>query len=149
MRDFDRAYDRSGSCVDGARARCQCGHSVRRLFFRHGHLACRRCYKLAYASQQQDAITHKRLQASKLRLQLGGLPDITEPLPAKPKWIRRKRLTSALVIKSKRSRPKLQDASASQYQHRSSPITSDNPARSHHLTFHLRCAGEQLARGSA
>jgi len=65
---------------------CQCGHSVRRLFFRHGHLACRRCYKLAYASQQQDAITHKRLQASKLRIMLGGLPDIREPLPAKPKW---------------------------------------------------------------
>jgi hypothetical protein len=69
---------------------CQCGLGVRRLFFRHGHLACRHCYKLAYASQQQDAITRKRLQASKLRLQLGGLPDIREPLPAKPKWVRRK-----------------------------------------------------------
>ena len=69
---------------------CRCGRSIHRLFFRHGSLACKDCHKLAYASQQQDAITRKRLAASKLRLQLGGLPDIREPLPAKPKWIRRK-----------------------------------------------------------
>jgi hypothetical protein len=69
---------------------CQCGHGVRRLFFRHGHLACRHCYKLAYASEQRDRITRKRLAASKLRLQLGGLPDIREPMPSKPKWTRRR-----------------------------------------------------------
>ena len=46
---------------------CRCGRSIHRLFFRHGSLACKDCHKLAYASQQQDAITRKRLAASKLR----------------------------------------------------------------------------------
>jgi hypothetical protein len=31
-----------------------------------------------------------RSGAYKLRLQLGGLPDICEPMPSKPKWTRRK-----------------------------------------------------------
>lgn len=70
---------------------CQCGYGARRLFFKYGSLACRECHKLSYASQQQDVITRKRLSAAKLRLQLGGLPDINEPLPAKLKWKHRKR----------------------------------------------------------
>jgi hypothetical protein len=66
---------------------CQCGYSVRRLFFRYGHLACRQCHKAIYASQQRDSNGRKRLAASKLRLtQLGSLPDINEPFPPKPKW---------------------------------------------------------------
>ena len=66
---------------------CQCGYGVRRLFFRYGHLACRHCHRLAYASQQRDRNGRKRLAAAKLRLtQLGGWPDITEPLPPKAKW---------------------------------------------------------------
>jgi hypothetical protein len=69
---------------------CQCGYGVRRLFFRHGHLACKDCYGIQYASRQRDHNGRKRLAASKLRLTLGGLPDITEPLPAKPKWQRRR-----------------------------------------------------------
>ncbi len=69
---------------------CQCGYGTRRLFFRHGHLACKDCYGIQYASRQRDHNGRKRLAASKLRLQLGGLPDITEPLPAKPKWTRRR-----------------------------------------------------------
>jgi len=70
---------------------CECGYGARRLFFKYGSLACRECHKLSYASQQQDVITRKRLSAAKLRLQLGGLPDINEPLPAKLKWKHRKR----------------------------------------------------------
>jgi len=69
---------------------CQCGYGVRRLFLRHGHLACKHCHKAVYASQVCDHNTRKRLAASKLRLQLGGLPDINEPIPSKPKWTRRR-----------------------------------------------------------
>jgi len=36
-------------------------------------------------SQKQNTTTRKRLAASKLRLQLGGVPDINEPVPSKPK----------------------------------------------------------------
>jgi hypothetical protein len=42
-------------------------------------------------SQKQNTATRKRLAACKLRLKLGGLPDIREPLPPKAKWKHRKR----------------------------------------------------------
>jgi hypothetical protein len=65
---------------------CRCG--AIRLFARHGTYACRHCHRLAYASQKYNQVGRKRLQASKLRLQLGGFPDISEPVPSKPKWTR-------------------------------------------------------------
>jgi hypothetical protein len=48
-------------------------------------LACRHCHKLSYASRQLDSITRKRLAAAKLRLNLGGLPDINEAIAPKAK----------------------------------------------------------------
>jgi hypothetical protein len=69
---------------------CQCGRTVCRVYFRHQHLACRRCWRAVYASQKYDQNGRKRLKASKLRLDLGGLPDINEPFPPKPKWTRRR-----------------------------------------------------------
>ena len=67
-----------------------CGGGAIRLFGRYGSYACRFCHRAQYASQKQHAVARKRLQASKLRLQIGGWPDINEPMPAKPKWTRRK-----------------------------------------------------------
>jgi hypothetical protein len=68
-----------------------CGRGVIRLFFRYGTYACRHCHKALYASQKNNQIGRKRLAAAKLRLvELGGLPDINEPFPPKPKWTRRK-----------------------------------------------------------
>jgi hypothetical protein len=67
-----------------------CRGGARRLFFRGGHLACRHCHGMNYASQQRDRNGRKRLGASKLRLKLGGLPDINEPIALKPKWTHRK-----------------------------------------------------------
>jgi hypothetical protein len=69
---------------------CMCGRAVCRVYFRHQHLACRRCWNAVYASQKYDQNGRKRLKASKLRLDLGGLPDINEPFPPKPKWTRRR-----------------------------------------------------------
>jgi hypothetical protein len=66
-----------------------CGHGAIRLFARYGTYACRHCHKAVYASQKNNQIGRKRLAASKLRLQLGGLPDSCEPIPSKPKWTRR------------------------------------------------------------
>jgi hypothetical protein len=39
---------------------------------------------------ENNQFRRKRLAAAKLRLVLGGLPDICEPIPAKPKWTRRR-----------------------------------------------------------
>jgi hypothetical protein len=61
------------------------------LFGRYGNYACRFCHRAQYLSQKQNTATRKRLAAAKLRLKLGGWPDITEPLPPKAKWKHRKR----------------------------------------------------------
>jgi hypothetical protein len=67
-----------------------CGCGAIRLFAHYGTYACRHCHKAVYASQKHDQNGRQRLAASKLRLQLGGLPDICEPMPSKPKWTRRR-----------------------------------------------------------
>jgi hypothetical protein len=67
-----------------------CHGGAIRLFGHYGNYACRFCHHAQYASQKQQAVARKRLQASKLRLQLGSLPDINEPIPSKPKWTHRK-----------------------------------------------------------
>src|SRR5262249_60493855 len=42
-------------------------------------------------TEKNNQVGRRRLAASKLRLlQLGGWPDIREPLPPKPKWTRRR-----------------------------------------------------------
>jgi hypothetical protein len=89
-----------------------CGCGAVRLFARHGTYACRHCHKALYASQRQDSKGRKRFQACKLRLEVGGLPDIDEGFPVKAKWLHRKtyqRLRSQAqqletAIKSKRFR---------------------------------------------
>jgi hypothetical protein len=61
-------------------------------FSRYGNYACRYCHKAVYASQKYNQFARPRLEASKLRLtQLGGWPDIREPLPLKAKWKHHKR----------------------------------------------------------
>lgn len=67
---------------------CSCGRGAQRLFHKHGNWACRHCHRAVFASQKDDSEGRKRLKASYLRLQLNGLPNIYEPLPLKPKWLR-------------------------------------------------------------
>jgi hypothetical protein len=66
------------------------GYGAIRLFAHYSTYACRYCHRALYASQKYNQVGRKRLQASKLRLQLGGFPDIREPLASKPKWTRRR-----------------------------------------------------------
>src|SRR5262245_47732317 len=68
-----------------------CGGGAIRLFGHYGNYACRFCHRALYASQKHDQFGRRRLQAAKLRLtRLDGWPDISEPMPAKPKWTRRR-----------------------------------------------------------
>jgi hypothetical protein len=46
---------------------CQCGRSVRRLYFRRGNFACRRCHSAIYASQVCGKHSRPVLQAKRLR----------------------------------------------------------------------------------
>jgi hypothetical protein len=57
----------------------------RPTFGHYGNYACRVCHRAHYLSQKQKTASRKRLSAAKLRLKLGGWPDIREPMPSKPK----------------------------------------------------------------
>src|SRR5215470_12668116 len=88
---FRIVWIRTGFGASRAILVCSCGYGAIRLFARYGTYACRHCHKAVYASQKCDQFGRKRLQASKLRLtRLDGWPDIRKPLPAKPKWTRRR-----------------------------------------------------------
>ena len=67
-----------------------CRGGALRLFGHYGNYACRFWPRTQYLSQKQKTASRKRLSAAKLRLNLGGSPDIREPMPSKPKWTRRR-----------------------------------------------------------
>jgi hypothetical protein len=52
--------------------------------------ACRRCYGLPYASQQETPLHRHLEQARKIRMRLGGSADLLEPFPARPKGMHRR-----------------------------------------------------------
>jgi hypothetical protein len=62
-----------------------CGRRVAVLYGAGELFACRRCYGLAYASQQESALHRRLRRAQKIRLGLGGSADIFDDFPDKPK----------------------------------------------------------------
>jgi hypothetical protein len=64
-----------------------CGRRVALLYGVGELFACRRCYGLAYASQQ-EALHHRGLEkAQKIRMRLGGSPNMLDAFPDKPKGL--------------------------------------------------------------
>jgi hypothetical protein len=47
--------------------------------------ACRHCYRLAYASQQESAHQRGLLKSQKIRTRLGGSASMLDEFPDKPK----------------------------------------------------------------
>jgi hypothetical protein len=69
---------------------CTCGRGAIRLFAHYGTYACCHCHNAVYGCQRHDTEGRKRLRACKLRIEIGSLPNIAEPLALKPKWKHRK-----------------------------------------------------------
>src|SRR5215475_14451933 len=65
-----------------------CAGGAIKLFSHYGNYACRFCHRAHYLSRRQSTQGRKRLASAKLRLKLGGWPNIAEPMPSKPKWTR-------------------------------------------------------------
>jgi hypothetical protein len=68
-------------CCDGR----YCGRRAAVLYCAGELFACRRCYGLAYASQQEAPMHRGIGQARKIRMRLGGSANLCEPFPEKPK----------------------------------------------------------------
>jgi hypothetical protein len=62
-----------------------CGREVTKLYGAGRLFACRHCYQLAYASQQESAHQRGLGKSQKIRMRLGGSPNMLEEFPNKPK----------------------------------------------------------------
>ncbi len=62
-----------------------CGRRAAVLYGAGKLFACRRCYDLAYASQQETPMHRGIGQAQKIRMRLGGSANLCDPFPEKPK----------------------------------------------------------------
>ena len=60
-----------------------CGRRVAVLYAAGDLFACRHCYGLAYASQQESRRFISR--SRKIRMRLGGSPDLLQPFPKRPR----------------------------------------------------------------
>ena len=62
-----------------------CGRRVAALYGASELFACRHCYGLAYGSQREPSYLRDVDRAQKIRIQLGGSPNMSERFPDKPK----------------------------------------------------------------
>lgn len=62
-----------------------CGHRVAVLYGAGKYFACRRCYRLTYASQQESPGFRLLSKAQNIRKRLGGSPNTLDEFPDKPK----------------------------------------------------------------
>jgi hypothetical protein len=72
-----------------------CGRRVALLYSCGGLFACRHCHDLDYESQHEPVRYRGIARARKIRMRLGGGPNITAPFPDRPKgmhWQRYDRL---------------------------------------------------------
>jgi hypothetical protein len=72
-----------------------CGRQVAKLYDAGRLFACRHCYRLAYASQQESARLRGLWKAQKIRMRLGGSASMLDHFPEKPKgmhWLTYERL---------------------------------------------------------
>ena len=62
-----------------------CGRRVTKLYSAGRLFACRKCYRLTYASQQESVLHRGLGKSQKIRMRLGGSPNMSEEFPDKPK----------------------------------------------------------------
>jgi hypothetical protein len=67
-----------------------CGRRVAVLYAAGELFACRKCYGLAYASQQGGLHFRNLHKAQSIRTRLGGSPDPCEPFPERPRRMHRR-----------------------------------------------------------
>jgi hypothetical protein len=108
---------------------CACGRRAAKLYLKPDNpFACRACCALGYESQAESPERRRERQAlrkaQRLRVTLGGEPNVLLPLPARPKGMRHAtycRLIAALIVIEEKlfATVKLPQARAS--------MTSDSP----------------------
>ena len=62
-----------------------CGRRATKLYGADRLFACRHCYQLAFASQQESAHQRGLWKSQKIRMRLGGSANMFDEFPSKPK----------------------------------------------------------------
>jgi hypothetical protein len=81
-----RPYFLCPGVVDGV----ACGRRVAKLHGAGRYFLCRRCHRLAHASQGEAAWDRALRRANKIRARLGGEPGMASPFPDRPKGMWRR-----------------------------------------------------------
>lgn len=82
------SFDRTPCNYGGHRTWFLCPRCWKRVVVLYGagkYFFCRRCYDLAYGSQQEGEVDRLMRKARKIRRRLGASNDLTEPIWFKPK----------------------------------------------------------------
>ena len=75
----------------------ECGRRITKLHLSRRYFLCRRCNRLAYASQYEEPMQRALRRASKLKQRLGVGGGIAEPLPDKPKGMWKRTYAGCLM----------------------------------------------------
>jgi hypothetical protein len=70
-----------------------CGRRVAVLYAAGDLFACRHCCGLAYASQQESPQSRVIRRSRKIRMRLGGSPDLSQPFPKRPRGMHQRTYT--------------------------------------------------------
>jgi hypothetical protein len=69
----------------GVRSGSTCGRRAAKVFAAGRYFLCRHCYHLGYESQRERVGDRARRRSQKIRIRLGGSPNMMLPFPDKPK----------------------------------------------------------------
>ena len=75
-----RAWFRCNAYLDGK----PCGRRIAVVYSTGDLFACRHCHGLTYNSRQENPKSRSISQSRKIRMRLGGSPNLFKPFPAKP-----------------------------------------------------------------
>ena len=86
------SFTETGTCFGGRRRWFECPGCGRpcRMLYGGGRFLCRLCLRLRYASQYESAWGRARIRAQKLRMRLGGSPNLLEAFPTRAKHMQRR-----------------------------------------------------------
>jgi hypothetical protein len=83
---------------------------VVKLYCASRYYLCRHCYRLTYASRNEDTCDRALRRANKIRMRLGGEPGYEAVIPRRPKGMWRKnydRLFEAIIGNESRAEERL------------------------------------------
>ena len=64
----------------------RCSSRVMLLYVAATGLGCRHCFNLTYQSRNEGHVANLSRSVRNARVKVGAAPDLTKPLPPKPKW---------------------------------------------------------------